>query len=118
MNSFLDRQTVHHLFVDELINSKKKFNPNKDLFIQYVETLLDEKIFPDELLDQYYNKIKPEFDQEELVKKTKETAYEYSNYIKYMKSSYTRFQNRNCPKSSIELPQIISHKELGGRMIK
>lgn len=118
MASFLDRQTVHHKIVDTLVNTSKTYKPDKYEFIGYVSTILGEEVFDTELLNDYFKTIRPEFERDVLKEKTKECAFEYANYIKFLKNRNVRFQKKNCHPKSIDLPEINYYEELGGRLIK
>ena len=117
MSSFLDRQTILHKDIESTIYSRKMHYPDKNLFTKYVSVILDETVQYDPSMNDYFNRIKPNFEKETVSEQTKEYAFSYSEYLKTIQNSSKRFQQRNCPKISIDLPEIISYNELGGRLI-
>lgn len=117
MSSFLDRQTINNLQIDNLVYSKPMFLPQKQDFVNFVSTILDVTISYDNSMDNWFLKIQPSFEKNTVLERTKQYAFDYSEYIKARKHSIEKFKKGNCPHPSIELPQIPVYAELGGRII-
>lgn len=117
MSSFLDRQTISHVDVEKRIYSNKIYKPNRKIFLEYVSTILNEKIEDNSSIDPWFQKIRPDFDENVVNKSTKAYAFEYSEHLKTKINSHERYNRINCPKTSIEMPEIVVHHELGGRLV-
>ena len=117
MNSFLDRQTINNLEVDNLVYSKQMYHPQKKIFADFVSTILGSPISYHSSMDSWFFKITPEFEESVIINKTKQYAFDYSEFVKSKKNSSGKLRREKCLPSSMELPQIPIYNELGGRNI-
>lgn len=118
MNSFLDRQTINHTQIEQLIYSKTMHRPSKEEFANFVSTILGVTISYNNSMDNWFFKIKSGFDKKLVLENTKQYAFDYCEHVKSKKRSVEKFRKGNCPQSSIDLPEIPIYNELGGRLIK
>ena len=118
MNSFLDRQTINHTDIEKKIYSKSMYRPLKKEFSDFVSTILGVEISYDDSMNDWFLKIHPSFDKNKVLENTEQYAFDYCEHVKYKQRSVEKFRKKNCPKNSIDLPQIPIYMELGGRIIR
>ena len=117
MNSFLDRQTICNKEVEKNIYSKPMHIPEKKKFAEFVSTYLYRSIEYNESMNEWFLKIKPDFDKDIVLERTKNYAFDYSEHVKSRKKLLKVRKKTNCQTVSIDLPEIPIYEELGGRMI-
>lgn len=118
MSSFLDGETLFNKNIDKIVYSNNLYYPDKNIFINEINKLLNEKVYPSEELNRVFDSISPESDKEVLNEKVKNYALHYTEKFINKRKSYNKYNNKSCPVRSISLPELSSnYKELGSRII-
>ena len=115
MSSFLDRQSIYHPEIEKKINSIVYYSPDKNEFANAVSKKLGTKVAYHPSMDEWFLKIK-HVEKKSITAEIEMHAEEYVRNLMVRKHSIERFQKRDCPKRSIDLPERPVKSELGGRI--